>query len=100
MPQHAAEDFDRSYSIKSSAVRTVLCAAAAQFKYRFNSKYRRAKSHRRLHAAALSDYRRLVLFMQVKVKLSPAAMSGGRDGDARGRDGREVSFSCVSEKLL
>ena len=30
-------------------------------------------------------------FMQVKVKLSPAAMSGGRDGVARGRDGREVN---------
>ena len=44
-----------------------------------------------MYAAALSEFRRLVLFMQVKIKLSPAAMSGGRDGVARGRDGREVN---------
>ena len=99
MPQHAAEDFDRSYSIKSSAVLQVLCAATVQFKYRFNCEYRRSKSHRRLYAATLSDFGRLVLFMKVKIKLSPAAMSGGRDGVARGRDDREVSSSCAVEKF-
>ena len=31
MPQHAAEDLDRSYSIKSLSVLRVLCAATAQF---------------------------------------------------------------------
>ena len=31
-------------------------AAAVQFKYWFNNKYRRSKSYRRLYATALSDY--------------------------------------------
>ena len=35
--------------------------------------------------------------MQIKIKLSPAAMSGGRDGVDRGRDDREVSSSVAVE---
>ena len=62
MPQPSAEYFDRSYSIKSSSELPVLCAATAQFKYRFNGKYRRAESHRRLYAAVLSEFRCLVQF--------------------------------------
>ena len=33
MPQHAAEYFDRSNSIKSSSELQVLCAAAVQFNF-------------------------------------------------------------------
>ena len=71
----------------------VLCAATVQFKYRFNCEYRRSKSHRRLYAATLSDFGRLMLFMHIvgtwrAASLQCAAMSGGRDGVDRGRDGR------------
>ena len=91
MQQVATEDFDRSYSIKSSAVLPVLCAAAEQVNYGLAVSIDEPRLTADYMLLSYPSIDASCSCMLVKVKLSPAAMSGGGDGDTRGRGGRGVN---------